>query len=336
MINKVHFKTNILLKNIIGKDLITDDNVAMLELVKNSYDAGSKIVEIVFQNVVNNDDLDEDKDDSKLSRIMVCDKGCGMDYDGLLNKWLNIAYSEKKENNQLNGRRQAGNKGVGRFSCDRLGKTLTIYTKMSGQQCLKMIIDWRLFENEDAQNEEIQDVEFEVQEVSDNEVISLTGWDVFESGTVLDICLLRDVWTPVKIIRLRRDLEKFIDPNSTFSEDSFRINLIAEEYKEHDMREGNAVQRVNGPVENKIFEQLNFRTTSVSSFIDPDGSYIVTKLQDRGREVFELREKNIYPHLRNIKMTVYYLNPYSKRYFKYQTGLSSLDFGSIFLFIAVH
>ena len=333
MINKVHFKTNILLKNIIGKDLITDDNVAMLELVKNSYDAGSKIVEIVFQNVVNNDDLDEDKDDSKLSRIMVCDKGCGMDYDGLLNKWLNIAYSEKKENNQLNGRRQAGNKGVGRFSCDRLGKTLTIYTKMSGQQCLKMIIDWRLFENEDAQNEEIQDVEFEVQEVSDNEVISLTGWDVFESGTVLDICLLRDVWTPVKIIRLRRDLEKFIDPNSTFSEDSFRINLIAEEYKEHDMREGNAVQRVNGPVENKIFEQLNFRTTSVSSFIDPDGSYIVTKLQDRGREVFELREKNIYPHLRNIKMTVYYLNPYSKRYFKYQTGLSSIDFGSIFLFI---
>ena len=332
MINKVHFKTNILLKNIIGKDLITDDNVAMLELVKNSYDAGSKIVEIVFQNVVNNDDLDEDKDDSKLSRIMVCDKGCGMDYDGLLNKWLNIAYSEKKENNQL-GRWQAGNKGVGRFSCDRLGKTLTIYTKMSGQQCLKMIIDWRLFENEDAQNEEIQDVEFEVQEVSDNEVISLKGWDVFESGTVLDICLLRDVWTPVKIIRLRRDLEKFIDPNSTFSEDSFRINLIAEEYKEHDMREGNAVQRVNGPVENKIFEQLNFRTTSVSSFIDPDGSYIVTKLQDRGREVFELREKNIYPHLRNIKMTVYYLNPYSKRYFKYQTGLSSLDFGSIFLFI---
>ena len=43
---------------------------------------------------------------------------------------------------------------------------------MSGQQCLKMIIDWRLFENEDAQNEEIQDVEFEVQEVSDNEVMN--------------------------------------------------------------------------------------------------------------------------------------------------------------------
>ncbi len=117
MKNKVHFKTNILLKNIIGKDLITDDNVAMLELVKNSYDAGSKIVELHFQNIVNNDDNNEDKEDRKLSGIIVCDKGCGMDYDGLLNKWLNIAYSEKKENTRLNGRRQAGNKGVGRFSC---------------------------------------------------------------------------------------------------------------------------------------------------------------------------------------------------------------------------
>ena len=333
MNNKVHFKTNILLKNIIGKDLITDDNVAMLELVKNSYDAGSGLVEIVFQNIVNNDDFNEFKQHRKLSRIMVCDKGCGMDYDGLLNKWLNIAYSEKKENTRINGRRQAGNKGVGRFSCDRLGKTLTIYTKMMGQSCLKMTIDWRLFENEDSQNEEIQNVEFVVQEVSDNEVLTLTGWDVYESGTILDICLLRDTWTPVKIIRLRRDLEKFIDPNGTFSTDSFRINLIAEEYKDYDLREVNEVQRVNGPVENKIFEQLNFRTTSITSFIDPEGCYIVTRLQDRGREVFELRERNIYPHLRNIKMTVYYLNPYSKRYFRYQTGLSSLDFGSIFLFI---
>ena len=333
MINKVHFKTNILLKNIIGKDLITDDNVAMLELVKNSYDAGSKIVEIVFQNVVNNDDLDEDKDDSKQSRIMVCDKGCGMDYDGLLNKWLNIAYSEKKEKSQLNGRRQAGNKGVGRFSCDRLGKTLTIYTKMGGQQCLKMTIDWRLFENEDAQNEEIQDIEFEIVKVSDREVLSLTGWNTFENGTVLDIHLLRDTWNPEKIVRLRRDLEKFIDPNSTFSTDSFSIDIKAEEYRDYDEAQEYEVNRVNGRVENKIFEQLNFRTTSVTSYIEPDGSYIVTKLQDRGREVFALRERNIYPHLRNIKMTVYYLNPYSKRYFKYQTGLSSLDFGSIFLFI---
>lgn len=331
MANKVHFKTNILLKNIIGKDLITDDNVAMLELVKNSYDAGSKIVELQFQNLLHSNLFATG--DQSLDGIMVCDKGCGMDYDGLLNKWLNIAYSEKKENTQLNGRRQAGNKGVGRFSCDRLGKTLTIYTKMEGNPCLKMTIDWRLFENEDAQDEEIQDIEFEVEEVQDQEVMALTGWADFAHGTILDIRRLRERWTPEKIVRLRRDLEKFIDPNSTFSSDSFKINIIAEDYQDYDRRQDNPIQRVNGPVENKIFEQLNFRTTSVTSYIEPDGRYIVTRLQDRGREVFELREENIYPHLRNVRMTVYYLNPYSKRYFRQQTGFRSADFGSIFLFI---
>ena len=36
---KQYFKTNVLLKNIIGKELINDDNVAVMELIKNSYDA---------------------------------------------------------------------------------------------------------------------------------------------------------------------------------------------------------------------------------------------------------------------------------------------------------
>lgn len=324
MSEKVHFKTNILLKNIIGKDLITDDNVAMLELVKNSYDAGSKIVEIRFQNVARNEEN---------SQILICDKGCGMDYDGLINKWLNIAYSEKKENSKLHGRRQAGNKGVGRFSCDRLGKTLSIYTKMEGQPCLKLSIDWRLFEDEDAQFEEMQDITFDVSEVADDEVLTLTGWHNYESGTILDIEMLRAKWTPEKIVRLRRDLEKFINPNSRFISDSFQITLHADEYEDYDATQSNVNQRVNGIVENKIFEQLDFRTSSITSYIDADGRFIITTLQDRGREVFELRERNPYQHLRNVRMTVYYLNPYSKRYFRQQTGFSSADFGSIFLFI---
>jgi hypothetical protein len=38
----LNFKTNIQLKSIIGKDLINDDNIAILELVKNSFEAGAK------------------------------------------------------------------------------------------------------------------------------------------------------------------------------------------------------------------------------------------------------------------------------------------------------
>lgn len=333
MTDRVHFKTNILLKNIIGKDLITDDNVAILELVKNSYDAGSKLVNIIFENVNDNNDSLVEMPDSHSSKIVICDKGCGMDYNGLINKWLNIAYSEKKERSNQNGRRQAGNKGVGRFSCDRLGKVLTIFTKMEGKPCLKMTIDWRLFEDENAQNEEIQDIEFAVQEATLGEVSLITGWNEFESGTVLNIGFLRSQWTVDKILKLRRDLEKFIDPNSSFSTESFQINLKADDYREHDAAQISPTERVNGPVENMIFENLDFRTTSIASQIDSTGDFILTTLQDRGRIVFEVKEVNPYSHLRNVKMTVYYLNPYSKRYFRMQTGFSSADFGSIFLFI---
>ena len=52
----LQFKTNVLLKDIIGKDLINNDNIAILELVKNSFDAHAPRVKVSFLNLVDNDD----------------------------------------------------------------------------------------------------------------------------------------------------------------------------------------------------------------------------------------------------------------------------------------
>lgn len=327
---QVNFRTNILLKNIIGKDLITDDNIAVLELVKNSYDAGSTNVELVYDNILIDDDLNHS---DRKSTLLVCDNGVGMDEDGIINKWLNIAYSEKKDQSWMNGRRMAGNKGVGRFSCDRLGKQLVVYTKKEGNSCLSLSIDWTLFEIEDDQDKQIQELSFALEEVSDNKVLELTGWHEFEHGTILQITDLRERWSDSKILRLRRDLEKFINPNQSFQTNGFRINIKANEYLQRDSNVQSDVERVNGFVENKVFDKLNFKTTSIFSYIDETGDYLITALMDRGRNVFELKEPNPYPHLRNVKTSVFYLNTYTKRYFNEQTGFRSLDFGSIFLFV---
>lgn len=328
--SEVHFKTNILLKNIIGKDLITDDNIAVLEIVKNSFDAGSPTVELEFKNIcptsiISNGEL--------VSSLIISDKGVGMDRDGLINRWLNIAYSEKKEQSWMNGRRQAGSKGVGRFSCDRLGKHLTIFTKARENPCLCLEIDWTVFENIDAQNSEIQDVTFELKEIPDNQAKQITGWDKFEQGTILVISDLREQWNENKILRLKRDLEKFINPNQTFQNSSFSIRIKADEFLERDSLQESEILQINGYVRNQVFDRLNFKTSSIVSSIDESGDFIDTTLMDRGRVVFDLREKNKYPHLRNVKAVIYYLNPYSKRYFATQTGFSSIDFGSIFLFV---
>ena len=77
MSNDWSFKVSSELKNILGRDLITNSNIAVLELVKNSYDAHASEVKISF--------LDD--------TLIISDNGKGMSEDDVLNKWLFVAYS---------------------------------------------------------------------------------------------------------------------------------------------------------------------------------------------------------------------------------------------------
>ena len=162
---RLHFKTNVQLKNIIGKDLINNDNIAILELIKNSFDADAKIVDISFLNLKNNDDLSTQSYSDKTSRIIIRDDGVGMDLTDINDKWLNIAYSEKKSKPLQHKRMMAGAKGVGRFSCDRLGMYLNLYAKKSKSKCILLSIDWKKFEIDD-ETKEIQSIYLEYDELS--------------------------------------------------------------------------------------------------------------------------------------------------------------------------
>ena len=87
--NSLSFKISAGLKNIIGRDLITDDFIAVFELVKNSFDAYAKNVTIEFLP----------------DKIIIADDGKGMDLNDLNEKWLFVAYSAKKdgkEDDELN------------------------------------------------------------------------------------------------------------------------------------------------------------------------------------------------------------------------------------------
>lgn len=328
---KVRFRTNILLKSIIGKDLITDDNIAVLELVKNSYDAGSKIANIIFEDLIHQQTSIDYKKFNK-SKIILQDKGSGMSEHDLINKWLNIAYSEKKIKKEEYNRQLAGNKGVGRFSCDRLGKSLIIYTKKRNEPLLRLAIDWTAFEKVDDINKNIQDVDFDLDEIDFNQYIKETQLEKFNNGTTLLISNLREEWDLEKLQLLKMQLERFINPNQNFEAESFDIFIKAEEFKEQDKNLPEN-KRVNGIVKNRIFSNLNFKTSYIEASISKDGSTITTILSDRGNEIFTLVENNPFDLLKDVHIHIYYLNPYSKAYFTKQTGIRSVDFGSIFLFI---
>lgn len=338
--NLLHFKTNVLLKNIIGKDLINNDNIAVLELVKNSFDAGSESVKIIFENIMDSDDTVESKNSHKLSQLKIFDTGCGMNLDDIKDKWLNIAYSEKQilKNDKL--RIFAGAKGVGRFSCDRLGEYLDLYTKKTDNKAYHLFIDWKLFEIENKIDFEIQNVDIKYKELNDTEWYNLVGNDTHQ-GTFLVIRKLRSKWTykdknkwnTDKLISLKRYLEKFINPNQPYSKSSIAITLSVPEFVAVDNnKESN--ESINGLIENKIFEKLDFTCTVIESRISDDGKFIFTKLTDKSKLILEIKEKNVdFPLLKNIKIVIFYLNPYAKAYFTKNTGIRSVDFGSIFLFI---
>lgn len=328
---KVRFRTNVLLKSIIGKDLITDDSVAVLELVKNCFDAGSNEAKIIFEDLNHRQSLKEYKKRND-SKIIIRDTGSGMSEYDLINKWLNIAYSEKKQKKEEFNRQLAGNKGVGRFSCDRLGKSLVIYTKKLNQPLLRLYIDWTEFEKVDDIEKNIQDVAFELDEISVEQYLAETNLEQFDSGTTLFISNLREEWDYSKIESLKRQLERFINPNQNYEAESFDIYIEANEFTQQE-RHLSDNDRINGIVKNRIFSELDFKSTYIHSSISKNGDKITTTLRDRGKEIFTLVESNPFYLLKDIEINIYYLNPYSKAYFRRQTGIRSKEFGSIFLFI---
>ena len=329
---KKSFRVSTGLKDLIGRDLITDDFVAVFELVKNSFDAHAKTVRLHF--------LDD--------KIVIVDDGKGMSQAAVVEKWLAVAYSAKRDGSEdadyrdkLDERRRAfaGAKGVGRFSCDRLGAQLRLSSHSSGQPVQILQIDWRRFEQDAREN--FNDIQ-----------IDLTEGDSFpdpafqpkgKNGTVLEISNLRRDWDRDKLGNLKRELSKLIDPFGSGTK-RFQIDIVApaEEGQDDQDRRFNEQKRedqpgrliINGLVENPILEVLSGRTTSIKIELSSDGNSIVSTLEDRGELIYKISEANPFAAIKQTDLTaeIYYLNQSAKVVFARRMGLPSKDFGSILLF----
>ncbi|MFZ1581350.1 MAG: ATP-binding protein, partial [Saprospiraceae bacterium] len=337
MENQLQFKISAALKDIIGRDLINDDFIAVFELVKNSYDAHASNVDIIF-----------DKSGDKFTKITILDDGKGMNYDDLINKWLFVAYSAKKEGTEEDNynyrdkikvkRAYAGAKGIGRFSCDRLGTNLYLETiKDETKAKVEVLItDWEKFE--DNLNDEFVNISVL------HDTIPKSTYRK-EKGTVLEITNLRSEWDREKLLKLKSALAKLVNPNTKSSEDSFKINLIVDSEKDGDEKIQEVGKRkklpkeaiykdiVNGDVENLIFETLDLKTTKITSELSSENKNIITTtLYEGGKIVYKIQEENQLKNLKNIDFTIYYLNQSAKSTFTKRMGIAPIDYGHIFVY----
>lgn len=323
--DKLQFKVSSALKDLVGKDLIRNENIAIFELVKNSYDAFATKVEITFEP----------------ERIIIADNGKGMTLDDLKNKWLFLAYSAKKDGSedsepdekqqsyrdQIN-RHYAGAKGVGRFSCDRLGANLIVTTKsQKDKNAEQLTIDWTAFEKD-------QKKEFIEVDVQHESLFVLPKFpENKETGTILEITNLRSIWARDEILRLKQSLEKLINP---FSESlDFTIEIICDWAKEGDENEknkGNYYDRniVNGVIKNSISQVIGLKTTKIDVTLNKD--FIETSVIDRDVEIYKIREKNTFDKLSSVTINLYFLNKAAKTSFSMKMGVQPVNYGSIFLF----
>ena len=130
-----------------GRESIKDRTTAVIELVKNSYDAGASIVEV---------DIKASSSDPSVHSLIVRDNGEGMSELEVDDNWLRIGYSEKLENPKTStGRRKTGEKGIGRISADRLGKLLELRTQRKREPAYGLRVDWSKFEKPGLELDEI-------------------------------------------------------------------------------------------------------------------------------------------------------------------------------------
>ncbi len=322
------FRISSALKTIIGKELITDEFIAIFELVKNSFDAHARRVDITFEGL-----------DSDSPKIVIQDDGDGMDEDDIRSKWLFVAYSAKqiREENYRDKIRSlrvfAGAKGIGRFSCDRLGGMLSLYTRKRGDKGPNHVlnVDWNHFE---------KDPEKEFQLIPAKYSHASRIPYKLSHGTILEITDLRPpVWDREKFQVLRGKLERLVNPNQENDSKNFSIYLhvpqqIEKDREDRETHPNEPWRVVNGRIHNFVFEELGLHTTQIDVSIDKDGKIIRTRLEDRGTLIYEITERNLFiePLLHSVRAHLFFLNRAAKLQFSKQMGLRTLDYGSVFLY----
>lgn len=188
----------------LGEDLIKDESIALLELVKNSYDAGATKCVVDF-----NFDIF-----GSLIEISISDNGSGMSLDTIENIWLVIGTDNKKNRliSHRQGRLPLGEKGIGRLGVHKLGNDIKLYSKHSDENEVYVSIDWSKL----AESKDIDDFKIDYGYSSDSHFFDK------QTGTKIIVRNLKGEWNRRKLRSVFRDLTTL---NSPFSEksDSFEV-----------------------------------------------------------------------------------------------------------------
>lgn len=236
----------------LGDQLIKNELVALVELIKNAYDADASWVKVSFVNFA--DDFTSNED----SKIVIEDDGCGMNDDILRKHWLNPATPEKLRRKKENGKTEKGRilqgeKGIGRFAVFKLGRTIRIITRRqktddkgrfveAGENVENQLLyDFSQYDD-DFLTENGVDKELFLEDLSVSLIKEkpsrIVGGDVVlgtniykrkDHGTIIEISNIKTKWSQSRIERVLREVGKLQPIFSDNSNSDFNVWLYKDD-----------------------------------------------------------------------------------------------------------
>ena len=204
MLDKI-FKVTSHIFELLGEQLVKNENVALLELVKNAYDADASEVDVIMK----------EADNPTNGQIIIEDNGCGMDMDIIKNVWLEAGTDFKSTISEtpLYKRHPLGEKGIGRFAVHKLGNKIELVSKQENKKEIYFSINW----------DEIKKYKY-IDEIPIN--LFEREPQIFKgnnTGTHIFITSLKNKWDRGSTRDLYRSVIAFNNPFSTSS--NFRVNF---------------------------------------------------------------------------------------------------------------
>lgn len=286
--NKVRFSVDAGVIDRLGQELVARQETAVSELVKNSYDADAQKVSLKFY-------------DSKNigGTLIIEDDGQGMSRDDLVNGFMRVSSTSKihEPRSPIFNRQRAGQKGIGRFSVQRLGRKLTIITQTKyNEMALKLTINWDDY-NKDGNLFVVENT---------LEIVSKTK----EKGTTLIIENLRDKWSKASIQRVYRYVSDIIKPK--FQTDEVSDNELAND--KFDVEFFEVTQNYSQKIADTTIMLYQHAVAIFSGEIDELGHGWLTINSKRLKIINEKLQIGFnpddnaspFPNIRDVKFKVYY------------------------------
>ena len=202
---KIPFNVDAYTAKLIGRENVSKLDGAILELVKNTYDADASICLLYYE--------------KETDTLYIADNGTGMTKEIILKHWMTIGSSSKKISFKTQkGRIQTGAKGIGRFALDRIADNCNLLT-ISKEEHLLWKVDWNAFSfgqkitdiTADLDESELTFIDF-VNGIVNKSVIYLITEKFSKTGSLFKLTNLRDNWDKKVIESIRSNLKTLIPP----------------------------------------------------------------------------------------------------------------------------